>query len=456
VVFNSNVFLLFFLPVVFALYWLARSKQQRYVLLTVSGYVFYGYWDWRFCGLLLFSSLLSFCAGLLIERSDSRRTRRAVMATAISVDLTILGFFKYYGFLAHSLHAVAPSIPLPLLKIVLPIGISFYTFHTISYVVDVTLGRVRGTSNLFEYLAYVSLFSQLVAGPIVRFKQIEQDLEHLDRAPREEQMMTGVGFFIVGMIKKVILADSIAAIIDPVLVSYEKLDFAPAWACALGYTLQLYFDFSGYSDMATGLGHLFGIRIPQNFNAPYRAAGVRDFWRRWHISLSTWLRDYLYIPLGGNRRGPLRTHVNLMITMLLGGLWHGASWTFVAWGGYHGGLLVAEHFAEPWLDRLPMTVRRVGTFLLVVFGWVLFRSSSFGMAWTWLERMFGHGCHVGGVSFALFAWLACGLALVNLVPETWDIRFPTARRTAAVYAAALFACYLVMNGRSTVFLYYQF
>jgi len=337
--FNSNVFLFAFLPAVFTLFWVGRTKQQRYLLLTVASYIFYGWWDWRFCFLLLCSSLVSFASGLLIEDAPTARRRRGILAVAVSLDLAILGFFKYYDFFAASLHQALPFLALPLLHVILPIGISFYTFHTISYVVDVADGRVRPTHNLFEYLTYVSLFCQLIAGPIIRYRQIEADLEAIDGPPRPDWMARGLGFFVVGLIKKVIVADSIGGLIDPMLAAPAGLTTVAAWVAALGFTLQLYFDFSGYSDMAVALGYLFGLRIPKNFDAPYRAVGIRDFWRRWHISLSTFLRDYLYIRLGGNRRGAFRTHVNLMITMLLGGLWHGANWTFVAWGAFHGALL---------------------------------------------------------------------------------------------------------------------
>jgi len=456
VVFNSNVFLFAFLPVVFAGFWLFQTKQHRYVLLTVAGYVFYGYWDWRFCFLLLFSSLVSFSAGLLILRAPSSAGRRGWMVFSISVDLALLGFFKYYNFLASSVHAVVPAIAPPLLDIVLPIGISFYTFHTISYIVDVADGRITPTRNLFEYLTYVSLFSQLVAGPIVRFREIEDDLEHIDGQPREDFMARGIGFFVVGLIKKAIVADSIATYLDPLLTSYETLTTTGAWVAALGYSFQIYYDFSGYSDMAVGLGYLFGLRIPRNFDAPYRALNIRDFWRRWHISLSSWLRDYLYIRLGGNRLGGSRTKFNLMATMLLGGLWHGANWTFVIWGGYHGVLLILDRVLDPWLVRIPTLARRLGTFVLVVFSWVFFRSTSLDMAQHWLGRMLGVGAGSQAAPTALILLVVLCFAAVNTVPETWDIRFGTRRRWATVYALGFFLAYLFVNGRSSVFLYYQF
>jgi alginate O-acetyltransferase complex protein AlgI len=455
-VFNSNVFLFAFLPIVFTLFWLSKTKQQRYLVLTVSGYVFYGYWDWRFCFLLFFSSVVSFLAGILIDCATTPAGRRAWMIASVSVDLSLLGFFKYYNFAAGTLAQWLPGTAPPLVDVVLPIGISFYTFHTISYIVDVTAGRVRATYDFLEYLAYVSLFSQLVAGPIIRFRELEADLETIDGPPRDDYMARGLGFFAIGLVKKAVIADSIAGWIDPMLAVYPSLSVAGAWLTAVGYSLQLYYDFSGYSDMAVGLGLMFGLRIPQNFDAPYRAVGISDFWRRWHISLSRWLRDYLYIPLGGNRKGEARTYANLLVTMLLGGLWHGASWTFVLWGAYHGTLLALERLLKPALAGVPRAMLRATTFLLVVLGFVVFRSTDLPMAGVWLGKMFGVGAASGEVPALLVAWVVTGLILVNVAPETWDIRFGTRRRWAPVYAAVLLVAYLFVNQQPSVFLYYQF
>jgi len=456
VVFNSNIFLFAFLPLTFVLFWLAQNRNQRYVLLALSGFVFYGWWDWRFCWLLLFSALFSFAAGLLIERHPDHKRR--IMLFSVTVDLAILGVFKYYNFFADSLRVT--GLPLPALQVVLPIGISFYTFHTISYVIDVAAGRVRAAHNLFEYLTYVNLFSQLVAGPIVRFRQIEEDLEKIDGPLKPDYMLRGVTFFAAGMIKKTIIADQIARFLDPSLHDVSLLSTAGAWVAAFGYSLQLYFDFSGYSDMAIGLGYLFGLRIPQNFDAPYRAAGISDFWRRWHMSLSSWLRDYLYISLGGNRGGEWKTYRNLFLTMLLGGLWHGASWTFVVWGAYHGVLLSLEKYFQTTVARIPRGAYQVLTYLLVVIGWVPFRSADFGMAATWLQRMFVLRLEGANAPLALSAWVAAGLLLVAFVPETWHMPLPRRRSLAMRWAfgcgVALFCCYLFINEGSSVFLYYQF
>ena len=382
-VFNSDVFLFAFFPVVFALFWLARTRGQRLAVLALSGYVFYGYWDWRFCGLLAFSSLASFAGALAIARSTDRRTRRAWLFAVVGVDLAILGFFKYYNFGAASLAAVAPGFAPRMLDIVLPVGISFYTFHTISYVADVAAGRVRPTRDLVKYLAYVSLFPQLVAGPIVRYRQIEEDLDRVGAPLDEDHVARGIGFFVTGLIKKVVVADQIAALVDPMLASYGTLSVAGAWAAALGYTLQLYFDFSGYSDMAIATAGLLGYQLTLNFDYPYLASNIAEFWRKWHISLSTWLRDYLYIPLGGSRGSKAFTYRNLMLTMLLGGLWHGASWTFVIWGGLHGlGLIVHREYervagkAGAWWQKLRPIVGPFLCFYFVCITWVMFRAQT--------------------------------------------------------------------------------
>ena len=342
--FNSFVFLLLFLPITYCVFWALRTAQARYVWLVITGYVFYGYWDARFCLLMAFSTTVSYVAGRAFLAFADRRSRKLCLIVPITVDLCLLGFFKYANFVTRIFGDLSQALGwqthLPYLAITLPVGISFYTFHTITYIVDSYRGVIKPTRNIFEFAAYVSLFSQLVAGPIVRFRQVEEDLESLGEARRSRWLAKGISFFVLGMIEKVIVADGLASVVDPALSRYATLSSAGVWLAMLGYAFQLYFDFSGYSDMAVGLGLMFGIRIPQNFASPYKALDPSDFWRRWHISLSTCLRDYLYIPFGGNRHGQLATYRNLMLTMLIGGLWHGANWTFVVWGAYHGMLLL--------------------------------------------------------------------------------------------------------------------
>ena len=463
--FNSLPFLYFFLPFAYFPYHLVKSKEFRYVWMTICGYLFYSFWNWKFTFLMLFSTVVSYLAGLGMLAATGPR-RRLFLVVPIAVDLMLLAFFKYANFAVSTLSETARwlGIPahLPVLEIVLPVGISFYTFHTITYIVDSYRGVIKPTRNFFEFSCYVSLFPQLVAGPIVRFRQIEADLEAIDRDDRPDWGRLGWSFFVIGMIKKVLIADTIAAMIDPPLASYAGLSTGDAWLCVLGYTYQLYFDFSGYCDMAVGLGYLFGLRLPQNFDSPYKALDIADFWRRWHISLSSCLRDYLYIPLGGNRHGAWQTNRNLMITMLLGGLWHGANWTFVFWGGYHGLLLVLHRLAGARWEVFPRAVRNATTMLLVIVGWVFFRSETFGMAVALLRKMFVPEGTYAGLPGLPWAW-SLGTVLViagvvaHLLPNTFELKHDWGRLASAGLAALfVLSLFVIYGARSSPFLYFQF
>ena len=408
------------------------------------------------------STATSYLAGLGMLRWTDPQRRRLCLIAPITVDLALLGYFKYANFFMESINALVERVDSPLYlsgpHIILPVGISFYTFHTITYIVDAYRGTIRPTRNLFEFSCYVSLFSQLVAGPIVRFKQIESDLEHLDQADRRRGWGLGWSFFVIGLAKKVLLADTIAAIIDPALEQAGGLSTVSTWLCLLGYAYQIYFDFSGYSDMAVGLGHMFGIRIPQNFNSPYQALDPSDFWRRWHISLSTCLRDYLYIPLGGSRAGTWNTYRNLLLTMLLGGLWHGANWTFVLWGAYHGVLLMAYRVAGHQWDALPARFRRAAMFVLVMIGWVPFRAPDLDTAVSWLASMFSwsQGAALIGVQLLVPMLLVAG-AIAHWARNSWEAGHQW-RPAAAVAMTALFAMCLglIYAGQRMPFLYFQF
>lgn len=469
--FNSAVFLFLFLPVTYVTFWALRTKHARYVWLTVTGYVFYGYWNPAFCLLMLLSTVISYGAGLGFLRSEeddasgARRrfcvSRRWLLIVPITADLLLLAWFKYADFAIANLSWVlewAGRPPLAPLGILLPVGISFYTFHTITYIVDAYRGHIRPTRNFWEFSCYVSLFSQLVAGPIVRFSELQQDLEGIEQKDRREFLDMGWSFFVIGLAQKVLLADTIAAIIDPALADAPSLSTGSAWLVMLGYAYQLYFDFAGYSNMAVGLGYLFGMHIPQNFASPYQALNPSDFWKRWHISLSRVLRDYLYVPLGGSRRGTGRTYVNLTVTMVLGGLWHGAAWTFVAWGTYHGLLLCAYRLTARWWDRMPVIAQRTGMFFMVVVGWTLFRATSWDQAMTLLGRMFGlfPGASPVGTP-ALIALLLLAGALAHFGPNTFELRHQW-RPAAAVAWALILVLSLVhiYGGEGSPFLYFQF
>ncbi len=463
--FNSLIFLFAFLPVTYTVFWLLRTSRSRYVWLAISGYVFYGYWDWRFCFLMAFSTLVSYTAGLgMLKWNGDERKRKLCLIIPVTVDLALLGFFKYANFgltaFRGAMHSAGLDVNVPHLDIILPIGISFYTFHTISYIVDSYRRQITPTRNFWEFASYVSLFSQLVAGPIVRFRQIEEDLENIQGASRTRWLQRGISIFVVGLVEKVIVADTLAAFVNPILDHghWHVASGATLWLAMLGYTFQLYFDFSGYSSMAVGLGYLFGLRIPQNFNSPYKSLDPTEFWRRWHISLSSCMRDYLYISFGGNRGGTLATYRNLMLTMLIGGLWHGANWTFLVWGAYHGVLLAAHRMVGAQWDALPARIRQLGMVFFALVGWVFFRCTSLSMAAGVFGRMFSGAAGVGmvGASAALAAVAVAGVWGMY-GPNIYDLDYtPRWWKAAAVATAFGAALALIAGDRTSPFLYFQF
>jgi D-alanyl-lipoteichoic acid acyltransferase DltB (MBOAT superfamily) len=378
--FNTPQFFLFLLVTLGLFYGAPRSWRKP--LLLVASYWFYMSWNWRFAPLLLSLTAIDYTAARWIEGTADARRRKLLLMVSIAANLGFLGIFKYYNFLAGNAAALLgrPEGAFAV-GIVLPLGISFHTFQSISYVVDVYRGQQRAIRNAMDYALFISFFPQLVAGPIVRAHEFFKDLYNW-RAPSGEELNRGALLVLFGLTKKMALADPFALIANGY---FGNLAAHPgvlaAWSGVLGFAVQIYFDFSGYTDMAIGMALLMGFHFPVNFRRPYLAAGIADFWRRWHMSLSSWLRDYLYIPLGGNRKGRLRTYGNLMATMLLGGLWHGANWKFVVWGGYHGALLGAERAVG---RRIP----RVLTFVLVSIGWVFFRAASLRDSMTVIGRMF--------------------------------------------------------------------
>ena len=379
-----------FFPVVLALSWALMSRARLWKpFILLASYVFYASASWRFCFLLAGITVGNQLAAVLISRTEDERRRKLLVAGAVALDLAALGVFKYYSFFAQQTSAVLGDIglgvPFPLVTIALPVGISFFTFQAISYVVDVRR-RVVEPASLLDAAVYLSFFPHLVAGPIVRAREFLPQLAS-PRDPDHVAVGAGVSLIALGLIKKVLIADFLARVlVDPVFAVPQAYAGPDVLLAAYGYTAQIYCDFSGYTDMAIGLALLLGYVFPQNFRSPYRATGFRDFWRRWHMTLSRFLRDFLYIPLGGNRGGRLLTYRNLMLTMVLGGLWHGAAWTFVLWGAFHGLGLIAEHALGGRL-KLPAWLRWFATFHLVVFGWILFRSQSLALVGTFLSRL---------------------------------------------------------------------
>ena len=394
--FNSLEFLVFF-PIVLAVYYVLSTRAQNAWLLLAS-YVFYGWWDWRFLGLILLSTVVDFFVGQRIHASDDDRARKRLLAVSIATNLGILGIFKYYGFFVESgvamLEAAGFQAHVSTLQIILPVGISFYTFQTMSYSFDIYRRRIEPTRNFLNFGLFVAYFPQLVAGPIERAHHLLPKLEAVRRI-RWLDIAVGFELILIGFFKKVAVADTLGPIVDSRFADPSLSSGGDLLITIYLFAFQIYGDFSGYSDIARGVSRFFGVDLMRNFNQPYLSQSITEFWRRWHISLSTWLRDYLYIPLGGNRKGPRRTYVNLMATMLLGGLWHGANWTFVVWGGLHG-LYLAVHKALLGDRRVTAETPRFGThylvrvfvtFHLVCLAWVFFRAADFATAIEILVRI---------------------------------------------------------------------
>lgn len=464
--FNSYEFLFALLPVVLAGYFLILPKGWRHGWLALASYVFYGWWDYRFCGLLLLTTTIDYVAGGKIAAATDAAVRKRWLRFSIVSDLSILGFFKYFDLGAETVNRMAgwlgaESGLVPLLHLVLPVGISFYTFQAMSYSIDIYRGHARAARSFIDFACYVSLFPQLVAGPIVRYHEIDRQLRQ--RSHTWAKAGAGIALFVLGLAKKVLLADAVAPMADWTFAQASP-GFAGAWTGLLAYTLQIYFDFSGYSDMAVGLGLLLGFRFPQNFNSPYKSLSITEFWRRWHISLSSWLRDYLYVPLGGNRKGPVRTYINLFLTMLLGGLWHGANWTYVLWGAYHGLLLAGERMLGKrglaW--GMPRPLQMILTFLLIMFGWVLFRAPTLagaGRLFAGLAGLNGWGAAWPPDGAGALNWgaLAFCLVLVFTARNTWELRWRPSGWLAAVLLLLFGLCVATfLVNTSSPFLYFQF
>ncbi len=469
--FNSYDFIFLFLPIVLILFYLLVPKKFKLLFLLFSSYFFYGYWNYKFIPLLIFSTFLDFFIGNKLASEQSQKKRKILLYFSILSNLGLLAFFKYYNFSAESINFITNQLLGTALfrtyEIVLPVGISFYTFQSMSYTIDLYRKKSKAYNNFFAFAAYVSLFPQLIAGPIIRHSDLVTQLEESTRKKFSSSFFArGIYLFVLGLSKKVLIADRLSAGIDPVIAQISTATTLEAWACALGYTFQLYFDFSGYSDMAIGIGLMLGLKFPQNFNSPYKSYSITDFWRRWHITLSAWLRDYLYISLGGNQQGKSRTYINLMITMLLGGLWHGAAWTYVIWGGFHGALLSIERILgadQKPTSKISYLFRAIFTFLLVVIGWVIFRSENYDLASTWLNKMFSLN---GGLKLSHFSASTrdrfAGALLISMIiswateNNTILLNSLTRPRTKAIYCATLLFFVVLYLGGHSPFLYFQF
>ncbi len=469
-VFSSTIFLLLFLPGVLTLH-LVAPRPLRNPLLLAASLLFYVWGEGAFLGVMMASVAIGYVGALAIERAESPRARRAALVVSVVLALAVLIVFKYAGFVASSWNSLAAlagfgAVAVPDLR--LPLGVSFFTFHTISYLIDVSRGVVPAVRRFDEFTLYSTLFPHLVAGPVVRYREIASALR--DRAAGLAEIGDGCGRFVVGLAKKVLIADRVGEAADGIFALGPPELTAPlAWCGVALYALQIYFDFSGYSDMAIGLGRMLGFTFPENFDRPYASASIREFWRRWHMTLSRWFRDYLFIPLGGSRGSTLATARNLVIVFFLCGLWHGAAWTFVVWGLFHGFFLAAERIGEAFTDwRPPRFFARTYTLAVVLVGWVFFRAEDLGAARDFLLAMSGFGAAEGS-PLALASFLSpsgviaavVGAAIVLAPDDIRAIRLPNPRLARALEAATiavlLLACFAeVVAVSSRPFLYFRF
>ncbi len=461
-IFASFVFLYWFLPLFLAVY-IALPRGGRNVWLTIGSYAFYAWTMPSYVLLLGAITCVDYVAARRMGPIEERRAhRRRWLIVSLCVDLGLLCWFKYANLVVETIDVLLAGVgvgAIPWQTVALPVGISFFVFQSMSYTIDVYRGDVRPTRSLLDFACYVSMFPQLVAGPIVRYRDVAREL--VERVVTYRHVASGVVLFMVGFAKKVLLADNAALLADAVFASAAP-GLVDAWVGVVAYAVQIYFDFSGYSDMAVGLGWMLGFHFPKNFASPYRSASVTEFWRRWHISLSTWLRDYLYIPLGGNRHGAARTYANLSTTMLLGGLWHGASWTFVLWGAWQGLFLMLERRFGALPSTLPRVVRVGATFVVVLFGWAIFRANDLATLGAIHGGMLGLG-GLGAVPAVAFhaelAWtaLGAGLLIAWLPTDSWDV----VKRSHPIVVLCVAATFVLALGQlftrqHSPFLYFRF
>ena len=463
-VFSSFTFLFLFLPLTLACTLPLKRAAARNAVLCAFSLVFYAWGEPVYVLLMLMSILVNYAAGLAMEKWPARK--KLILVLTLVLNLGAIGYFKYADFLLRSLNLLLPE-PIPLANVVLPIGISFYTFQILSYVIDVYRGEYPAQRNLLSLATYISMFPQLVAGPIVRYGTVEKELK--ERRVTAEGFADGLARCAFGLGKKVLLANQMALAADKIFNSGEALPGAVYWIGAVCYTFQIYFDFSGYSDMAIGMGKMLGFSFPENVRYPYTAKSVTDFWRRWHISLSSWFREYVYIPLGGNRRGVPRQILNMSVVWLLTGLWHGASWNFVLWGAYYGLLLILEkHVLEKALERVPRFLRHVLTLLAVIVGWVIFRVETPGEAFGVLGAMFsfsgaGTGTFLISEADALVPLLLLIPAAVCCLPwkEKLEARWGTTNgyrygRYILALAVWLLSVAMLLGETYNPFIYFRF
>lgn len=469
--FSSMTFLWIFLPCSLLLYLLAERFGKNFAgntVLLLASLIFYAWGEPAYIFLLLFSVVVNYLFGLLLDREEARY-RKAALACSVLVNIGLLGFFKYFNFFAVYFNQALGKDAIPLSSFSLPLGISFYTFQAMSYVIDVYRGEVRAQKNFFCLLLYISLFPQLVAGPIVKYKDIEMQI--LSRSHTDAKRAYGVKRFVYGLGKKVLLSNVLGKYADLILARQPgELSTGLAWMGMIMYTLQIYYDFSGYSDMAIGLGSMFGFEFKENFNYPYLSKSIREFWRRWHISLSTWFKEYVYIPLGGSRKGNVRTYVNLGVVFLLTGFWHGASLTFLFWGAFHGFFMIIERLGfEKILKKNPLPFfNHVYAWLIFVCGWVFFRMDGMRQGFAVLKAMFVYQRGIYDISTCLNVEVALTILLGVLLCGILQEKFPklkhalfcrekTSAAQAILLAGLLFLCVISLSADAyNPFIYFRF
>ncbi len=471
-VFSSATFLFLFLPFTLVLYNLRlfkdkdRETVKKNIVLLIMSLIFYAWGEPVYIILMLLSIFYNYNAAIDIDSYiGSPKKKKAVFICAVIFNIFVLGFFKYYGFAVESINSLF-SLSLPVRDIPLPVGISFYTFQILSYIIDVYRGDVKAQKSIIPFATYISMFPQLIAGPIVQYYDVEKQLT--DREVTTEKFAAGIMFFIKGLGKKVIFANTVGAVYTEIIgMEDTSVSVLTSWIGIICYTLQIYFDFSGYSDMAVGLGKMLGFDFVQNFNFPYKATSITDFWRRWHISLSSWFRDYVYIPLGGNRKGTARTIFNILVVWSLTGLWHGAAWNFIAWGAFYGILLIAEKYVFAHvIEKLPVFIRYAVTMVIVMIGWVFFSSENLASAVSYLKSMFGlYGNSFTDSTaeyllseniFSLAVMILCATGVFAALPRIKNFRFNIAVMSVGYTAVFILCIIYLISETYNPFLYFRF
>lgn len=472
-VFSSAVFLFVFFPLTLILYFMVgrsgdeeKDIAKKNLILCLASLIFYAWGEPVYIVLMCLSIFFNYHLGLDMEsHRNSSRKMKALLIFGVCFNLFMLGFFKYAGFIVSNLNSLFGTA-IEFEGLPLPVGISFYTFQILSYVIDVYRGQVRAQTKIVSFAAYISMFPQLIAGPIVQYSDIEKQLSH--RTVTIDNFYEGIIYFIRGLGKKVLFANTIGAVYSDIISQgISDTSVVTAWICIICYTLQIYFDFSGYSDMAVGLGKMFGFEFVQNFNFPYKAVSITDFWRRWHISLSSWFRDYVYIPLGGNRKGTLRTIFNIFVVWSLTGLWHGAAWNFIAWGMFYGVLLILEKYVlKNILERVPVIFRHIGTLIVVMIGWVFFSSENMTQATDFIGALigFGNGSFIDSQAmyllsenaFPIFAMSLSAVGVFEMISTREETRVYKALKCVVYLVIFILCITFLVSETYNPFLYFRF